>query len=118
MKKTVILIVCLLFVSTLSANPLKQVETKNDPQAWLEERYREALSIRPGMSRADLKRVFIEDGGLQTIPSSRYVLKSCAMIKVDVVFDVEYGLNYKERPDGEIKIKEVSKPYLEHFATD
>ena len=40
------------------------------------------------------------------------------MIKVDVVFDVEYGLNYKERPDGEIKIKEVSKPYLEHFATD
>ena len=70
------------------------------------------------MSRAELMKVFEEDGGLQRIPAGRYVLRSCRMIKVEVEFDVGHGRAYGRKPDEEVKIKGVSKPFLEHMHTD
>jgi len=87
-------------------------------QQWLEEKYTEARSIKPGMSRADLLKLFMEDGGLQSIPATRYVLKGCHLIQIEVKFDTKYGVNYKPVPDENLKIVEVSKPYLERMATD
>ena len=76
------------------------------------------------MTRRDLRRLFRPDGGLQTIPSSRYVLKSCAMIKIEVKFALPEGASREdfrdenEAADDALKITEVSKPYLEPGATD
>jgi hypothetical protein len=56
----------------------------------------------------------MEDGGVQRIPATRYILRNCNMIKVDVDFDTEYGQAYKPVPDEKLKIKSVSKPYLEY----
>ena len=98
--------------------PSSRGEATQTSQQWLEERYKEARSVSVGMSRADLKRLFDEDGGLQSIPARRYVLRSCQMIKVDVEFDTAYGRAYKVKRDEELKIKSISKPYLEHRAVD
>lgn len=99
-------------------SPLGRSEANQDPQQWLEERYKEATSVSVGMNRADLRRIFDEDGGLQRIPASRYTLRSCQMIKVDVEFDTEYGQAYKVKSDEELQIKSMSKPYLEYRSTD
>jgi AraC-like DNA-binding protein len=105
-------------IGAFTASPSGRSEAGQGTRQWLEERYKEATSVRAGMSRAELLRVFDEDGGLQRIPASRYVLRSCRMIKVDVEFDVGYGQAYRVKPDKELKIKGISKPYLEHMYAD
>jgi hypothetical protein len=113
-KRLLLFIVCLSLFATYSMTTRGQDEFKQAHRQWLEERYTEATSIQPGMSRADLLRVFKEDGGLQRIPATRYLLKSCNMIKIEVEFDTEYGAAYEEKPDVELKITKVSQPYLEY----
>ena len=118
MKIGILLIaVLLIIVGTRTYLP---AQTANDQahQQWLEERYKEATSITPGMSRADLLKLFDEEAGVQSIPAARYVLKSCRLIKVEVKFDTKYGVNYKPMPDKNLKIAEVSKPYLERMVID
>jgi hypothetical protein len=119
MLKTSLVIGLLFFsIGTFTVRPLTSNEAGRNPREWLEERYKEATSVRAGMSRAELMKVFEEDGGLQRIPAGRYVLRTCRMIKVEVEFDAEYGQAYKEKPDRELKIKAISKPYLEYMDTD
>jgi len=64
------------------------------------------------------KIIFEEDGGLQSIPAGRYVLKSCHVIQIEVKFDTEDGVNHKPTPDENLKIIEVSRPYLQRMALD
>ena len=118
MKIGILLIVGLLVIIVPRIYP--QTQTANDQahQQWLEERYREAISIKPGMSRADLLKLFDEDGGLQSIPAGRYVLKSCQLIQIEVKFNAQYGVDYQPMPDKDLKITNVSKPYLERMAID
>ncbi|MDQ3817391.1 MAG: hypothetical protein M3362_06840 [Acidobacteriota bacterium] len=118
LKTLLVLGFLFLSIGTIAVSPSNRSEASQNPRQWLEERYKEATSIKVGMSRAELMKVFEEDGGLQRIPASRYVLKSCPMIKVEVAFDVEYGQAYREKPDEELKIKSISKPYLEYMNTD
>jgi hypothetical protein len=84
----------------------------------LEQRYKEATSIKAGMSRADLVKLFDEDGGMQTSPAGRYVLKSCRLIQIEVKWDNPYGAASRTMPDDKLKIAEVSKPFLQPMALD
>jgi hypothetical protein len=70
-------------------------------ESWLRARIAEAQSIKPGMALAQLLEHFAEDGGMQPIPATRYVLSSCAMIKVDVELDAAS------------RLRSISRPYLE-----
>ena len=117
MKIGILLIAGLLVVGA-RAYPQAQVTDDQAHQQWLEERYKEATSIKPGMNRADLLKLFEEDGGLQSIPASRYMLKSCRLIQIEVKFDAKYGVDYTPRPDKDLKITDVSRPYLQHMAID
>ncbi len=85
-------------------------------QQWLEARYKEATSIRPGMTRADLLKLFGQEGGIQTPTSQRYVLKSCSLIHIDVKFD-KYDAANRQRDDS-VRIEEVSRPYLDRIVLD
>ncbi len=92
-------------------------EQKHD--AWLITKLEEVFSIRPGMTKADLLRVFEHDGGLQNTWPQRFVLRSCHLIKVDVEFNVPEGMAPASYPpDNELKIKSISKPYLEPMDKD
>ena len=118
MKIGVLLIAGLLVVIGASRSPFAQSPDDKAHGQWLEERYKEATSIKPGMTRADLMKLFMEDGGFQGGHARPYVLKSCFLIKIEVKFDRPYGFDSRSMPDNEFKIVEVSKPYLERMAID
>ena len=108
-------------------------QTDRNHDEWLQQRYVEATSIKEGMTRADLLKVFQMDGGLQTLLPTRYVLKNSNLIKVDVEFDVPVGSRMipedmrfgRSESEGvqfvsndKLKIKRISKPYLEPLYVD
>ena len=118
MKIGIVFIAGLLVI--VGARTYLRAQTANSQahEQWLEEKYQEATSIKAGMSRADLLKLFEEDGGLQSIPAGRYVLRSCHLIQIEVKFDTKYGVNYQPTADENLKIVEVSRPYLERMAMD
>ncbi|MCI0620131.1 MAG: hypothetical protein L0387_00375 [Acidobacteria bacterium] len=86
-------------------------QTEQSHEEWLARRIQEVQEVKVGMSRAVLLKNFREEGGLQAIPARRYVLRSCAYIKIDVEFPIA-----DKRPlprDTQMKILRISKPYLE-----
>lgn len=114
--KALLLIVCI----GVSLGPMKTLSTGQCDQThaqWIEERYREATSIKEGMTVADLQKVFTEDGGVQSFPGRRYILKSCMWIKIDVELDIPPGAK-QFPPSTNVRIKKVSKPYLEQMVLD
>jgi hypothetical protein len=101
---------------------------------WLVDRMVEAGSVKVGMTRADLLKVIIADGGFHSTPQEYYVLRRCSLIKVKVTFELPKGvtrqnLDQLEQHDAadtaqdlplnsQIKITSVSKPYLESMYAD
>jgi hypothetical protein len=117
MKIGIFLIAGLFAVIGASGLPSAQDPDDKAHQQWLEARYKEAASIQPGMTRADLMKLFVEDGGLQTNPPSRYALKSCYLIHIEVKFEGPAGTSEPFR-DNDLKIIDVSKPYLAQMVLD
>ena len=131
MTRVILSVVCALL--TITATPGLPHSDRNHDK-WLQERYFEATSIREGMTRAELLKIFRMDGGLQTLLPSRYVLKSSNYIKVDVEFDVPEGSkvlpedlrfemeDFKEShqfvSNDKLKIKCISRPYVEPYSMD
>jgi hypothetical protein len=109
-------LICIV-VALAHATTLSSVHDQTHSQ-WIEERYREATSIKEGMTVADLQKVFTQDGGLQSPPDLRYILKSCMWIKIDVELDVPQGEERQFPPGANLRIKKVSKPYLEQMILD
>ena len=133
MNRLFLLVVCSLLTVTGSTSSVPQSDLNHDQ--WLQERYFEATSIKAGMTRADLLKFFRIDGGLQPLLPTRYVLKRTTLIKVDVEFDVPTvgsrivpeDLRFEMRnskqdfqfvPNDKLRIKRISKPYVEPFAYD
>lgn len=75
--------------------------------------------IHPGLTRADVEKEFEMDGGLQSVTPSRYVLKKCPDIKVDIEFKAADGGQPQISPSSpefsptDLVVK-VGKPYLEY----
>jgi hypothetical protein len=108
----------LIFTCFLLTKAETSQQKENSPQEWLREIYKEATSIHKGMTRAELLEKYRTDGGIQRIPESRFVLKACSLIKIEVEFETPYGQAYKLKPDSQLIITKISQPYLEHPAKD
>jgi hypothetical protein len=84
---------------------------------------KDVSSIQPGMTRAELLRVFTTEGGLSTRDEQRYVYRRCPLIKVMVSFrrpadaDDDWGGAPEEERVGDI-IQSISKPFLEYSIAD
>jgi hypothetical protein len=78
----------------------------------------ECQKIKPGMTRAELLKIFTTQGGIFTAVHRSFVYRGCPYIKVDVDFTVsdpkQKGI--EERPID--IINKVSKPYLEWSLID
>ena len=127
--------ICLLMGPRKAATQVKDV-AQEEPKhySWLVERLKEVDSVRVGMTRADLLKVFEPDGGLSRVLPERYVLRSCTLIKVNVQFEFPKGTPVTTLPlefefpkgtsktnlpnDSELKISAISKPYLEPMFMD
>ncbi len=74
--------------------------------------------IKPGMTRADLLKIFTTEGGISTRTWRRYAYKGCPYIKVDVEFKSvgSDGEKFQENP-ADIIVK-ISQPFLEFSIDD
>jgi hypothetical protein len=92
--------------------------------AWVVESLKRMRTIKPGMTRKDLRRVFTIEGGGSTGLWRRYVYIGCPLFKVDVEFNA-VGRPARDA-DGRVTlvesdrdiIKTVSKPYIEFTIVD
>lgn len=77
-----------------------------------------ANTIKPGMTRKELLRVYTMEGGLSTRTWRTYVLKGCPTIKVDVEFAAVGAATEPGGESAEDKIVKISKPYLDYVHVD
>jgi hypothetical protein len=85
---------------------------------WVLKSMKQMESVKVGMTRSDLQRVFKEGAGLSTRQQRTYVYRGCPYFKVDVKFQaigvLEEGV--EESPDDQIV--ELSKPFLNYRVAD
>ena len=108
--------------TTKSANPEPCVQ---DHEVWLTHLTEKMETIKPGMTRWDLQKVFRTEGGPARPPTTVGVLRStfvsqdCPYIKIDVEFEpvvrpdlghVVFGYSPEDNRDVIVK---VSKPYVQ-----
>ena len=72
-------------------------------------------SIKPGMTRAEIQKVFPMDGGLQAFSPVRFTHPDCPYFKIDISFIFQRDTNDQNRaifsPDD--KAIGISKPYIQ-----
>jgi hypothetical protein len=85
---------------------------------WIQRHLPELPSIKVGMTRGELLKVFMEEGRISTRTSHRYVYRACAFVKVDVEFAPasDNDKTPRDRPDD--RKTQISKPYLELMIID
>lgn len=85
---------------------------------WVLRSLKQMESVKVGMTRADLLRVFREEAGLSTRQQRTYVYRGCPYFKMEVKFQaigvLEDGV--EESPDDQIV--EMSKPFLDYRVAD
>jgi hypothetical protein len=79
---------------------------------WVEKSLEEMQTIKVGMTRGQLLKVFTEEGGLSSRTTQTFVYRDCPYFKVDVVFKPVGKLQDKLSKVAKDKIATISKPYL------
>ena len=96
---------------------------------WLLERIDEVKSVEEGMSLEDLLKVFRREAGLQPVEVSGppffsrsfpgfFSLRSCEFIKLDVDFEIPEGIDLTKASRENVKIRKLSRPYLNYARID
>ena len=89
------------------ARSASQEQTTQDHIAWVNHTLRKMETIKPGMMRFDLLKVFGTEGGLSTGLRRTFVSQDCPYFKIDVEFQPTFGV-----PNRDVIVK-VSKPYVQ-----
>ena len=104
----VILVLCFLVVPSHAGADIDKDLTKK-----LADILTECQKIKPGMTRAELYKVFTAEGGFpQEADHQTFVYRGCPFIKVDVDFTLSDPKTPKELPTDTIST--ISIPYLAH----
>jgi hypothetical protein len=96
----------------------KEAEVYHAANAWLDERLKEAESIRVGNTYADVVKVFRRDGGLSSVTKHRFVLILCPFLKIDIEFEDTSGVKVRYPVPDTARVARVSKPYFEREFLD
>ena len=87
MKTLMLLFACCL-VSFVAEGILPSARSGADEHTeWIAKSLKEIETVKVGMTRGDLLKVFTEEGGISTRTWRRYVYRECRDIKVDVEFE-------------------------------
>lgn len=90
---------------------------QSEQARWIRENLPELESIKIGMTRDQLLKVFMPEGGLSSRMWRRYVYRKCGYVKVDVEFAPTGDHDSpQEHPDD--RITKISKPFLELTIAD
>ena len=100
---------------------VQPADRSQDPKThseWIAQSLREMETIKVGMTRADLLKVFTEEGGLSTRAQREYVYRECPYIKVAVEFERVGNAEAPFPENGKDKIVKISRPFLEWVVLD
>jgi len=113
---TQVVFLCILCTGATGWLACQENPTQLDEEhtAWITDVLKSAQTIKVGMTRSDLMKVFTTEGGLSTTSQRKYVYRHCPYIKVDVKFTA--ASPSEELPTD--KIVRVSRPYLEWSIMD
>ena len=111
--------------NVLQASPTgDQGESSKAHLAWVADVLKRMQTIKPGMTREALLKVFTTEGGLSTGLQRTYVYPECPYFKVDVQFQ---AIGRPDRDgDGRVTLIEdrhdiivkISQPYLQFSILD
>jgi hypothetical protein len=113
-------ILCVQAASTTAG----QGPSSQDHIVWVAQALKRMQTIRPGMTRGDLLKVFTTEGGLSTGLQRTFVSRDCPYFKVDVDFKAVSRPN--RDANGRVTLIEgnqdiivkISRPYLQFGALD
>ena len=112
-----LLIMGCLLISGISPSFTQQLSVIDEEHTkWVDHVLRDIQTLKPGMTRGDLARMFVEEGGISTRAHRKYVYRTCPYIKVDIEFSPSDRDPWKENPED--KIVNISRPYLEYSIMD
>jgi len=95
-----------------------------DHVAWVAQVLIQIQTIKPGMTRTDLLKVFTTEGGLSTGLRRTFVSRDCPYFKVDVEFEAvgrpsrDAGGRITLFERSRDIIVQISKPYLQFSIAD
>ena len=123
MKKLGLLSIVSIFSIGLNVLAVEPESTQN-LTTLIESSLREIQTIKVGMTRNELFKVFTTEGGLSSGLQRTYAYRECPYIKVDVEFQA-IGRNARDA-DGRVTlvesdkdiIEKLSRPYLEWSIAD
>ena len=98
--------------------PRQSTDSDEEHRKWIASVIESTETIKPGMTREDLLRVFTTEGGLSNRLHRTYVYKECPYIKVAVEFEAT------ENPDDHLtemredRIVKISTPFLQYSVMD
>jgi hypothetical protein len=125
-KASVLLLLVLLLVPGSVCAQTEQTQTDSNQQhvQWVAESLKAMQSVKPGMTRAELLRVFTTEGGESTGLRRTYMYRQSPYFKVDVEFEA-VGRPARDS-DGRVTlvesdadtIKTISGPYLRFSIVD
>jgi hypothetical protein len=131
MISRVVLLAVLSGVAVGGAISLRPTEQANrvqafdkDHAAWVAESLKRMQTIKAGMTRTELLKVFTTEGGLSTGLERTFVSQDCPYFKVDVEFEA-VGRPSRDS-DGRVTLVEgsqdiivkISRPYLQFSIMD
>ena len=126
MKASVFVLLVVALVPGFLGAQTAQTQTDSNQQhvQWVAESLKSMQSVKPGMTRTDLLRVFTTERGLSTGLRRTYVYRQCPYFKVDVEFEA-VGRPARDS-DGRVTlvesgadtIKTISRPYLQFSVLD
>jgi len=116
MNRMICTIVLILTATSLA--PTQTTDTDRAHTKWIASVMDSINTIKPGMTREDLLKVFTTEGGLSFRLRRTYVYKECPYIKVTVEFEAAENPNdgLTEMPSD--KIVKVSAPFLQYSVAD
>jgi hypothetical protein len=114
----ILLTVSLVIAFTAFMRSAAQSHDPKDHSEWVAKSLKEMQTIKVGMMRSDLLRLFKEEGGISNRAWRRYVYRECRYIKVDVEFELVEEPQDKLTQHPSDKIAKISKPFLEWSIAD
>ena len=101
-------------LDTAQANALKpsSAQQQQERQKWVQHSFDEMQTIKPGMTRGELEKVFVGEGGFYSSSHQTYLYRGCLYFKVTVDFQLAgSGLEYPSNPKD--KIVGITQPYID-----
>ena len=97
-----------------------QCNSSSDRIAWVVESLKRMQTIKPGMTRNQLLKVFTTEGGISTARERLYVSRDCPYFKVKVDFRQAIEseqTDWLQELDGDV-ITAISDPFLQFGIMD